>query len=164
MTLSQFVQSITLCSDASSSTSPSLQPIVVLMGVCLHLTWYLLIGKSIQNTKQVSNCDKISLTQEDTITNTFYWAKNYSSFLLLHLESSLNKVTPLTQVFIFCFCFNFAFLYILKVSFLSQVLHNGCIPHVVQHNFEPILHPAVSTSNSHTSILPSPLSRLITKR
>ena len=86
----------------------------------------------------------ISLTQKDTITNTFYWANNYSSFLWLHLESNLSKETPVNQVFSFCFCLNFVFLYYLKVTFHSQVLHNiGCIPNVKQHTLEPILHPVV---------------------
>ena len=57
------------------------------------------------------------MKQEDTITNTFYCANNFSSFLLLHLESKLNKVTPVNQVFIFCFCINCALLYNFKGYF-----------------------------------------------
>ena len=90
------------------------------MGVCLHLTWYLLIGNSIQNIKQVSKwcLKKISLKRKDTITNTFYWANNHSSFLLLHLESNLNKETLVNPIFNFCFCLNFVFLYNFKDYFL----------------------------------------------
>lgn len=61
--------------------------------------------------------DKISLKQKGTITNTFYWANNHSSFLLLHLESNLNKETPVNQIFNFCFCLNFVFLYNFKGYF-----------------------------------------------
>ena len=64
--------------------------------------------------KMLSN--KISLKRKDTITNTFYWANNHSSFLLLHLESNLNKETPVNQIF--NFCLNFVFLYNFKDCFL----------------------------------------------